>query len=62
MRDPEGDAAGRPGGLGPGRPERLGRNLTGFRPRRLSRKDRLIYIYDDDRIDIFAVGGHYDDK
>jgi len=46
--------------VGLGRPARLGHNLTGFRSRRLSQKDRLIYTYDDDRIDILAVGGHYD--
>ena len=48
--------------VGLGKPERLGHNLTGFWSRRLSQKDRLIYTYDDDRIYIFAIGGHYDDK
>ena len=48
--------------VGLGKPERLGHNLTGFWSRRLSQKDRLIYTYDDQRIYIFAIGGHYDDK
>ena len=48
--------------VGLGKPERLGHNLTGFWSRRLSQKDRLIYRYDDDRVYVFAIGGHYDDK
>ena len=48
--------------VGLGKPERLGHNLTGFWSRRLSQKDRLICRYDDQRIYIFAIGGHYDDK
>ena len=48
--------------VGLGKPERLGHNLSGLWSRRLSQKDRLIYTYDDDRIYIFAIGGHYDDE
>jgi toxin YoeB len=48
--------------VGLGKPERLGHNLTGFWSRRLSQKDRLIYTYNDERICIFAIGGHYDDR
>lgn len=45
---------------GLGKPEPLKHSLTGFWSRRISRKDRLIYKFDDDRIYIFAIGGHYD--
>lgn len=45
---------------GTGKPEQLKHNLTGFWSRRLSRKDRLIYKFDDEYIYIFAIGGHYD--
>ena len=48
--------------VGLGTSARLGHNLTGFRSRRLRQKDRFIYRYDDDRIYIFAIGGHYDDR
>ena len=45
---------------GLGKPEALRHNLTGFWSRRLSQKDRSIYKFDDDRVYIFAIGGHYD--
>ena len=45
---------------GLGKPELLKHNLTGLWSRRLSRKDRLIYKFDDNAIYIFAIGGHYD--
>ena len=45
-----------------GKPEQLRYKLTGFWSRRLSQKDRLIYSFDDERIYIFAIGGHYEDK
>jgi toxin YoeB len=45
---------------GLGKPEALRHNLGGFWSRRLSQKDRLIYKFDDTRIYIFAIGGHYD--
>lgn len=44
---------------GTGKPEPLKHNLTGLWSRRLSRKDRVIYKYDDKYIYIFAIGGHY---
>jgi toxin YoeB len=46
--------------VGLGKPERLRENLSGFWSRRLSRKDRVIYKFDDSHIQIFAIGGHYD--
>jgi toxin YoeB len=45
---------------GIGKPERLKHSLSSLWSRRLSRKDRLIYRFDDDAIYIFAIGGHYD--
>lgn len=47
---------------GLGKPEQLKHNLTGFWSRRLSRKDRVIYKFDKYSIQIFAIGGHYDQK
>lgn len=47
---------------GLGKPEQLKHNLTGFLSRRLSRKDRVIYKFDKYSIQIFAIGGHYDQK
>jgi len=45
---------------GIGKPEPLKNNLSGLWSRRISQKDRVIYKYDDDRVYIFAIGGHYD--
>lgn len=47
---------------GIGNPEPLRHELSGLWSRRLSQKDRLIYRFDDERIYIFAIGGHYDNK
>ena len=47
---------------GTGKPERLCYELSGLWSRKLSDKDRLIYRFDDERIYIFAIGGHYGDK
>ena len=44
---------------GLGKPEALKHNLFGFWSRRLSQKDRLIYKFDEEAINIFAIGGHY---
>ena len=44
---------------GIGKPEPLKHNLSGLWSRRLSRYDRLIYRFDDARVYIFAIGGHY---
>ncbi len=46
---------------GTGKPEKLKHNLSGLWSRRISRKDRLIYKFDDQCIYVFAIGGHYDD-
>lgn len=48
--------------LGTGKPEMLKHNLAGLWSRRISQKDRLIYIFDSKYIYIFAIGGHYDDR
>ena len=45
---------------GLGKPEPLKHSLAGLWSRRISQKDRLIYKFDDERIYIFAIGGHYD--
>ena len=45
---------------GLGKPEPLKHNLSGLWSRRISQKDRLVYKFDDSRIYIFAIGGHYD--
>lgn len=47
--------------VGTGKPEPLRHNLSGLWSRRLSRRDRIIYRFDDTSIYIFALGGHYDD-
>jgi toxin YoeB len=47
---------------GYGKPEQLKHKLAGFYSRRLSKKDRLIYRFDDSHIYLFAIGGHYDQK
>ena len=44
---------------GLGKPEPLRHQLAGLWSRRLSLKDRLIYRFDDDSIEIIAIGGHY---
>lgn len=45
---------------GSGKPEPLKHGLSGLWSRRISRKDRLIYAFDEESIYIFAIGGHYD--
>ena len=45
---------------GAGKPEKLKHELSGLWSRRLSKKDRLVYAFDDETIYIYAVGGHYD--
>ena len=47
---------------GLGKPERLKHDLSGFWSRRISKKDRIVYKFDDDYIYIFAIGGHYTHK
>jgi toxin YoeB len=46
--------------IGTGKPEPLKHNLSGLWSRRISRKDRLIYRFDERAIHVFAIGGHYD--
>jgi toxin YoeB len=46
---------------GSGSPEALKHGLGGLWSRRISRRDRLIYRFDDSAIYVFAIGGHYDD-
>lgn len=45
---------------GLGKPEQLRHNLSGFWSKRISQKDRLVYKFDDKRVYIFAIGGHYE--
>lgn len=45
---------------GLGKPEPLKHNLSDLWSKRISQRDRLIYKFDDKRIYIFAIGGHYD--
>ncbi|MFT5692605.1 MAG: toxin YoeB [Oceanicoccus sp.] len=45
---------------GLGKPEPLKHNLEGLWSKRISRKDRLIYKFDNNTVYIFAIGGHYD--
>ncbi len=47
--------------IGTGKPEALKHGLAGLWSRRLSQQDRLIYRFDDERIYIYAIGGHYQD-
>lgn len=47
--------------IGIGKPEPLRYNLSGLWSRRISRRDRVIYRFDENAIYIFAIGGHYDD-
>ena len=44
---------------GTGKPEQLKHGLSGLWSRRLTRKDRVIYKFDDQYLHIFAIGGHY---
>lgn len=46
--------------VGSGKPEPLRHNLSGLWSRRLSRRDRIFYKFDDTSVYIFALGGHYD--
>ncbi|MDA1370594.1 MAG: Txe/YoeB family addiction module toxin [Proteobacteria bacterium] len=47
--------------VGPGKPEPLKHNLSGFWSRRISQKDRIVYKFDKSSIYIFALGGHYEE-
>ncbi len=43
-----------------GKPEALRYELSGYRSRRITEKDRLIYKFDETTIYIAACKGHYD--
>lgn len=45
---------------GIGQPEPLRYQLSGLWSRRISLKDRVIYRFDDQHIEIIAIGGHYE--
>ena len=45
---------------GTGKPEPLKHDLSGLWSRRISRKDRVIYKFDNEYLYVFAIGGHYD--
>lgn len=46
---------------GKGKPEQLKHNLTGFWSKRIDKKHRLIYMFDDDTLFIIGCYGHYED-
>ena len=45
---------------GLGKPEPLRYQLSGLWSRRISLKDRVIYRFDHQSIEILAIGGHYE--
>ncbi len=45
---------------GIGKPEALGKNLSGFWSRRISNEHRLVYAVDDDFITIISCRFHYE--
>jgi toxin YoeB len=49
---------------GTGKPKPLGYGYKGFFPRRITKKHRLIYSINDEKITVLVVtvAGHYDDK
>nr|WP_315423417.1 type II toxin-antitoxin system YoeB family toxin [uncultured Pedobacter sp.] len=49
---------------GIGNPEKLKYDLTGFWSRQINRKDRLVYLIEDDIVTVTIVSalGHYGDK
>ncbi len=46
---------------GIGQPEALKHEYSGYYSRQLSKKDRLIYRFDEGCIYIVSIGGHYGD-
>ncbi|MEB0223326.1 Txe/YoeB family addiction module toxin [Pseudomonas sp. 10S4] len=44
---------------GPGKPEPLKHNLSGFWSRRITAEHRLVYAIDDDRVQIVMCRYHY---
>jgi len=47
---------------GSGKPEPLRHQLSGLWSRRISLKDRVIYRFNDEEVEVIAIGGHYDQK
>ncbi len=47
---------------GLGKPEALKGDYAGYYSRRIDEKNRLIYRFDDERVEIVQVGQHYNDK
>ena len=47
---------------GLGKPEALKGDYAGYYSRRIDEKNRLIYRFDDERVEIVQVGQHYSDK
>ncbi len=45
--------------VGTGKPEKLKHELSGLWARRISKRDRLVYDFDDDYVYLFAIGSHY---
>ncbi|MGF7108337.1 Txe/YoeB family addiction module toxin [Treponema pedis] len=52
----------RNGNKGLGRPEPLKGNLTGLWSREIDKKNRLIYVIEDDTLTIIQCKNHYKDK
>ncbi len=48
--------------LGIGKPEQLKGYSTPVYSRQISKKDRIVYEYDQDDLVIYSYVGHYDDK
>ena len=47
---------------GLGKPEALKGDYAGYYSRRIDEKNRIIYRFDDERVEIVQVGQHYNDK
>ena len=47
---------------GIGHPEPLKENLSGYWSRRINRKHRIVYTVEKDKITIYSLRDHYDDK
>jgi toxin YoeB len=45
--------------VGTGKPEKLKHELSGLWSRRISKRDRLVYDFDDEYIYLLAIGSHY---
>jgi toxin YoeB len=45
--------------VGTGKPEKLKHELSGLWSRRISKRDRLVYDFDDEQVYLLAIGSHY---